>query len=588
MKSIKVYFYLLTRFLLILLLIVSFILSSSFSVVYGLDTSIERPQQTGSVEEENPFLGFIMFTGECMYNLLMATGAIIGDVTEIDTLADICRSRLIETGVIIQDSNTNNYYIQETISASTLLDLRNLIEQNMKSKEPYEIYYPSEYPTPYYDASAEGRYILPSDASAYVKAREYFDTFYSIGYGNNRFSLIDSKKFKYAYKSGGYIRLVDSDINSADAVLTLYTKRGSSSSAFVSNPLDEYTYESIVEFLGEENVSWSDGYEKLKTGTKSDGTPVYQSFHSGVTRSFYGQPIRVFNSLTDLYNYVSSKPTAYYTTDYYNKTYNDITLNQDIIKNYTTENVQNIYNTVNNNAGDALSADELQSIIDSTVAAELDRINGSLDDVNTNLEGVNAALDKILKSLDKSGEELKAHTSWLEKIYKVLQHMDETLLVISSDLDQILEDDGLLDQQTSISSLTAVLNIFLYGVPEPEDEPAPAAMYYDDSSGEYVEEPVMLSARYASRSGGGVVGLMFDKFPFCVPWDVYYCFLSLAETPEAPHFTFPFVIDSMGFRYEFTFYLSSFSMLSELCRMFLTLTFVVYMTHLTKKIVGGK
>lgn len=551
----------------------------SFQPCLVFASEVNRPQQTGSVEEENPFLGFIEFTGECMYNLLMATGAIIGDVTEIDTLADICRSRLIETGVIIQDSNTNNYYIQETISASTLLELRNLIEQEMKSKEPITTYYPSTVKPYYEDINILGGR-MPKDASSYAAMRSILDKYGAVGFSNiyhPYIICIDFSKFYYAYQSSNSICFVDKELQSVTPVV-------------VYDKTDWLNFVGTADDFNALIKEYSDGGTSTQFGIYIAGPsmPTYRSRFSGINGAISGRSINVFNSMADLYNYVKGKPTAYYTSDYYNKTYNDITLNQETIKNYTTQNVQNIYNTVNNNAGDALSSDELQSIIDSTVAAELDKINGSLDDVNDSLKGVNAALDKILKSLDKSGEELKTQTSWLEKIYKVLKHMDETLLVISSDLDEILEDDGLLDQQTSILSLTAVLNIFLYGIPEPEEEPAPASVFYDDLSGEYVEEPVVLSARYASRSGGGVIGLMFDKFPFCVPWDVYYCFLSLAETPEAPHFTFPFVIDSMGFRYEFNFNLSRFSMLSELSRMFLTLTFVVYMTHLTKKIVGGK
>lgn len=562
-----------------------------FQPCFVFASEINRPQQTEG-ENDN---AYVNVAWENLINRLMFEVGVSADFSSAlwnDTVTYV-KSYLEGKNYFDNGDGTVKCLTDSSgniiITADMLLELRNLIEQNMKSKEPYSIYYPSGYPTAYYDNSSAAKYILPSNSELYLKSRVFYDGFRAVGFSNYRYSLIDNKKFKYAYKSGGYIRLVDNDLNASSAVLILYVRgEGKVSDVMPDYNLPEYSFDNLVSYLGENNVTWSDGYEKLKTGTKSDGTLTYSCYHSGVTNNFYGQPLQVFNSLADLYDYVSSKPTAYYTSEYYNKTYQDITLNQETIKNYTTENVQNIYNTINNNAGDALTADELQKIIDDTVSSELDKINGSLDDVNDNLKGVNAALEKILKSLDKSGEELKTQTSWLEKIYKVLKHMDETLLVISSDLDEILEDDGLFDQQTSISSLTAVLNIFLYGVPEPEEEPAPSSVYYDDSSGEYVEEPVVLSARYASRSGGGVVGLMFDKFPFCVPWDVYYCFLSLAETPEAPHFTFPFVIDSMGFRYEFNFNLSRFSMLSELCRMFLTLTFVVYMTHLTKKIVGGK
>lgn len=542
---------------------------------YGVNTNRYYSTKDEAVQAE---LDYLVANGEPNFWIFLSTSlGIIDSGDVIGTLKEIFSSNIDDFVKEIDITDEG----QLKFTATTLVKIRNLIEQEMKDKEPYKIYYPSEYPTPYYEGS-ETKYILPSDSTAYVKARNYFDTFFGIGYSNYRFSLIDSKKFKYAYLSNGYIRLTDKDLNSVNAVLTLYTKRGNSFSAFYGNPLDEYSYDSIVEFLGEENVSWSDGYEKLYVGVNSDGTPVYRCYHLGVTRDFCGQPMQVFNSLEDLYNYVNSKPTAYYTTDYYNKTYNDITLNQETIKNYTTENIQNIYNTINNNTQDALTQEELQEIIDSTVTSELEKITGSLDDVNDELDEISSYLKTITETLNKCLDEFEAGNSWLEKIYNVLLDMDETLLIISSDLEDILEDDGLLDQTVNATTMSQVLNIFLYGVSEPEEETQTVYSSLDST------ELIISRSVYASRSSGGVVGLIFDKFPFCVPWDIYYCFLSLAETPEAPHFDFVFDIPSLNFTYTYTFDLEKFSLLSELSRMFLTLTFVVYMTHLTKKVVGGK
>lgn len=539
---------------------------------YGINTNRYYSSKDEAVRAE---LEYLLSNGEPNFWLFLSTSlGVINSGDIVGTLKQIFNSNFddLVTEIDISDKG------QLKFTASTLVKLRNLIEQQLKEqdKEYYTIYpasggdFSNFFKTTYFTYSS---YAL-SDPTTQLSFRKYFsDTarWVNMSCDGSWVRIMDSSKYMYIYKdSSGNLKFTDREGNGITATILELNYRS------ITKGMDEDSFNTFVSTMN---------YYNYTPQIKNTNPATYTNTNTDAT---YGHDLVVFNSLNALFDYIYNKPAAYYTSNYNNKTYQDITLSQETIKNYTTENVQNIYNTVNNNAADALTQDELQKIIDSTVTEELEKINSSLDDVNDNLEGVNAALNKILKSLDKSGEELKTHTSWLEKIYKVLQRMDETLLVISSDLDDILEDDGLLDQQTSISSLTAVLNIFLYGVPEPEEEPVPASVYYDDSSGEYVEEPVVLSARYASRSGGGVVGLMFDKFPFCVPWDVYYCFLSLAETPEAPHFTFPFVIDSMGFRYEFNFNLSRFSMLSELTRMFLTLTFVVYMTHLTKKIVGGK
>lgn len=335
---------------------------------------------------------------------VLTTVGCVSDGLHLDFVTKVCEQGLVNLGALKYDSDKQVCYIPKTLSADTLLQLRNFIEQEMKkeSKNPYEIYYPSGYPSIYYGDNSATKYILPSNSALYSIARTYFDTFRSIGFGNYRYSLIDNKKFKYAYKSGGYIRLVDNDFNASDSVLTLYVRgEGKLSNVMPDYNLEEYSYENLVAFLGENNVTWSDGYEKIKTGTKSDGTPIYSCYHSGVTNDFYGQPLQVFNSLTDLYNYVSGKPTAYYTSDYYNKTYQDITLNQETINKYTTENVQNIYNTINNNVTNAVNAEELQNIIDTTLSAELDKISGSLDDVNKGLDGVNDNLQDIKEILNQ-------------------------------------------------------------------------------------------------------------------------------------------------------------------------------------------
>lgn len=411
-------------------------------------SEINRPQETDSNEN------WIVVKWDNFFNDLLFSLGVVGDFNNeyIKNVNTAIKSLLVGENLYDNGDGTIKFLADNLgnyiISVDTLLELRNLIEQEMKkeNKNPYEIYYPSGYPSIYYGDNSATKYILPSDSTLYPSARAYFDQFRSIGFANYRYSLIDNKKFKYAYKSGGFIRLVDNELNASDSVLTLYVRgEGKVSDVMPNYNLPEYSFESLVSYLGESNVTWSDGYEKLKTGTKSDGTLIYSCYHSGVTNNFYGQPLQVFNSLTDLYDYVSGKPTAYYTSDYYNKTYQDITLNQETINKYTTENVQNIYNTINNNVTNAVNADELQQIIDNTLSAELDKISGSLDDVNKGLDGVNDNLEDIktiLNQILSTNEEFfQNDLLYLQTILDALQNSG--LIKTDDNGDPVLDLTGL-------------------------------------------------------------------------------------------------------------------------------------------------
>ncbi len=90
--------------------------------------------------------------------------------------------------------------------------------------------------------------------------------------------------------------------------------------------------------------------------------------------------------------------------------------------------------------------------------------------------------------------------------------------------------------------------------------------------------------------------LFTDKFPFCLPWDLYNlvaCFWNGDINDEAPHFEIPFVIRSVGinetividFREE---PLSNFSVLVDLLRFFVGFFYVLGLIMVTRKLIGGE
>lgn len=82
--------------------------------------------------------------------------------------------------------------------------------------------------------------------------------------------------------------------------------------------------------------------------------------------------------------------------------------------------------------------------------------------------------------------------------------------------------------------------------------------------------------------------LFKEKFPFCLPWDLYNVFANLVAEPEAPVFKFPFVFERLGIDYEFTIDLSQFDDLARVSRFFSSVSFVIFLILQSRKMVGAE
>ncbi len=83
-----------------------------------------------------------------------------------------------------------------------------------------------------------------------------------------------------------------------------------------------------------------------------------------------------------------------------------------------------------------------------------------------------------------------------------------------------------------------------------------------------------------------VVQTMSRKFPFSIPWDTVLVFSLLADSPETPVFELPFVIESVGINEVMVVDLARFEKLSKVSRFMLTLTFLLMLFALTRKIAS--
>lgn len=78
---------------------------------------------------------------------------------------------------------------------------------------------------------------------------------------------------------------------------------------------------------------------------------------------------------------------------------------------------------------------------------------------------------------------------------------------------------------------------------------------------------------------------IIDKFPFCIPFDIYKLFNILSAEPQAPHFQIPITIVD-GEPVNIDIDLSEWDWIAEIVRWFMWIIFVVGLLALTNKLIG--
>lgn len=82
--------------------------------------------------------------------------------------------------------------------------------------------------------------------------------------------------------------------------------------------------------------------------------------------------------------------------------------------------------------------------------------------------------------------------------------------------------------------------------------------------------------------------LFKEKFPFCLPWDVYNLFAGLQfENAEAPCFTIPFKFERLGIDEEIVIDFEDFEEPVKIIRFFIGATFVLALVLVSRKLIGS-
>lgn len=87
----------------------------------------------------------------------------------------------------------------------------------------------------------------------------------------------------------------------------------------------------------------------------------------------------------------------------------------------------------------------------------------------------------------------------------------------------------------------------------------------------------------------GLPEILFkEKFPFCLPWDLYNLFAVLAAEPEAPKFVIPYKNNMLGIDEEYVLDFSKYEDAAKIIRFFTGAAFVLALILISRKLTGSE
>lgn len=306
----------------------------------------------------------------------------------------------------------------------------------------------------------------------------------------------------------------------------------------------------------------------------------------------------------------------------------DITINPDADYSQITNAIQNAMQQAvqsGKNMTDALS--DMQKAF----TTALNKLNGTLEDIEDNTNAANEWLEKIYNKLvEVYGED--AADTWLE--------MNENLDRIYEKLNEIYSEDESAAFNILIDSVRGTRNLLLLFYDRNHDDiehfelvfeavlsgvvgkleesntwlekiynrvddiygKVKAILFVDtvdaafdifskvwDSITEWIENKYEVLGIMTEAAQVGNV--MKTKFPFSIPWDVY-AILMMFDAPAKPpvislHWEMPFLGEDYAFDYEYTMDEQMWINLSAVCRFFLIVSYDITLIHLTQKLYAA-
>jgi hypothetical protein len=226
-----------------------------------------------------------------------------------------------------------------------------------------------------------------------------------------------------------------------------------------------------------------------------------------------------------------------------------------------------------NNPGGSTSAQELEQYV-SALTCE----NPSVQ-VPTGVIGIPEVLDQVLydwqnRHTDERELGVDLYPGFLEGLDPDLVlddgtwlHLPENALedLITQDIDDILDQD-------------------LTGVPVDIG----VGTYTGTADDAITDYTTVTEAEAADETQTSLRGIIFSKFPFCIPWDIMAAFELIAAPAEAPHFEIDLFqdmdIDFVGST-EIDFDMANYPIIGQVCRWTSTVGFCISLMLATSKLI---
>lgn len=196
----------------------------------------------------------------------------------------------------------------------------------------------------------------------------------------------------------------------------------------------------------------------------------------------------------------------------------------------------------------------------------LDGFVDKFQEVNDQIDDVDEKLEELVEYIKGGGNPAEASDGWLKKIYYKLC--------------------DILAQLKSIKRWS-IVNTIVNGVDAIADW---LDLIHDILSD--ADDGLESAVSTLSAALDDATGLLKTKFPFSVPWDIFFFVTLLAAEPEVPHFEVPIDFDvsalDMQIHYDFVLDFSDYQYLSDISRVILSMTYAVGLMKLTAGIASTK
>ncbi|MBD5449032.1 MAG: hypothetical protein HDR28_02500 [Lachnospiraceae bacterium] len=285
-----------------------------------------------------------------------------------------------------------------------------------------------------------------------------------------------------------------------------------------------------------------------------------------------GGRMRVFKSQAEFAEYKADQRKVYFGKDFYNYTSADITAKWDDISDtldYMDDILQQLLDKINDSTDESTIEELLQEILD---AIKNGGGGGGGVVVGPDMSAIEVLLQEILDAIRNAGGGGIGGgiggtvSQWYQDILDYL--------------------DKILKQLKSIKRWT-VIDTFIDGVDAIADW---LDLIHDILSD--VDDGAESAVATLSDALDDATGLLKSKFPFSVPWDIFFFVTLLAADPETPYFEVPIDFDvsaiSMHIHYDFVVDFSDYKYLSDICRVVLSMTYAVGLMKMTAGIVNTK